>query len=145
MESGRLTSTQPPIDEPRRNRRTWKSGGLMNGERTIDEHATRRLTRPPEVTAEIRSTNKPAATLRTWELCGSVCGSSICCCVLANRHFPVRHSTIHFHCGSRFSTNAASPSSAASVVRAVAATAAPALSSVLKCSPIVSLSIRFVS
>src|SRR5688500_11103608 len=49
-------------------------------------------------------------------------------------------STDHSHLGGRFSANAARPSAAASVVRAVALTAAPAESSVPKCSPIVSLS-----
>src|SRR4051812_28444757 len=47
--------------------------------------------------------------------------------------------------GSRFSRNAASPSAAASVVRAVALTAAPAASSVSSDSPMVSLSNRLVS
>jgi len=47
--------------------------------------------------------------------------------------------------GSRCSKNAARPSAAASVVRAVALTAAPAVRSVFKSSPIVSLSIRLVS
>lgn len=56
-----------------------------------------------------------------------------------------RRQPTYFHVGSRFSTKAVRPSSAAGVVCAVAATAAPALSSVPKCSPIVSLSIRLVS
>ena len=107
---------------------------------------------PPVVLYVAKSGGKAPGTLSVW---GQVPGAFFFWDRFAGMrlraacwpiwHFPVRHSTIHFHCGSRFSTNAASPSSAASVVRAVAATAAPALSSVLKCSPIVSLSIRFVS
>ena len=46
---------------------------------------------------------------------------------------------------SRFSKNAASPSAAASVVRAVALTAAPAANSVSNDSPIVSFNSRLVS
>jgi hypothetical protein len=47
--------------------------------------------------------------------------------------------------GSRFSKNAASPSAAASVVRAVALTAAPAANSVSNDSPMVSFNSRLVS
>ena len=51
----------------------------------------------------------------------------------------------HRHFGCRFSRKAATPSAAASVVRAVALAAAPADSSTLKRSPTVSLSICLVS
>jgi hypothetical protein len=59
---------------------------------------------------------------------------------------PLNRAETHYgNFGSRFSKKAASPSAAASVVRAVALTAAPAVKSVARFSPIVSFSSRFVS